>query len=90
MMRFPYTGSRVFTLALALNKPVAKRIPWWHQLPTPALKEFERPNEPLSGDLKFPLFVKPSRERTSMGIRARSIVNTEDEMREQVAFIIEK
>jgi len=90
MLRIPYTGSRVFTLALALDKPMTKRILWWHQLPTPAFQEFERPDEPLTDDLKFPLFVKPSREGTSMGISAKSIVNKEEEMREQVAFIIEK
>lgn len=90
MLRIPYTGSRVFTLALALDKPMTKRILWWHQLPTPAFHEFERVDESLTDDLKFPLFVKPSREGTSMGISAKSIVKTEEELREQVGFIIEK
>ena len=90
MLRIPYTGSRVFTLALALDKPMTKRILWWHELPTPAFQEFDRADEPLQDDLKFPLFVKPSREGTSIGISAKSIVKTEDELREQVRFIIER
>jgi len=90
MLRIPYTGSRVFTLALALDKPMTKRILWWHQLPTPAFQEFERADEVLTDDLRFPLFVKPSREGTSMGISARSIVKTEEELREQISFIINK
>lgn len=90
MLRIPYTGSRVLTLALALDKPMTKRILWWHELPTPAFQEFDRVDESLNEDLRFPLFVKPSREGTSMGVSARSIVRTEAELREQVEFIINK
>ena len=90
MLHIPYTGSRVLTLALALDKPMTKRILWWHELPTPAFQEFDRADELLNDDLNFPLFVKPSREGTSMGISAKSVVNTEDELREQVSFIINK
>lgn len=88
MLRIPYAGSRVLTLALALDKPMTKRILWWHELPTPAFQEFDRVDEPLNDDLRFPLFVKPSREGTSMGVSAKSIVNNEEELREQVSFII--
>jgi D-alanine-D-alanine ligase len=90
MLRIPYTGSRLFTLALALDKPMTKRILWWHELPTPAFQEFDRADEPLNEDLCFPLFVKPSREGTSMGVSAKSIVHTEEELRDQVGFIIQK
>lgn len=90
MMRIPYTGSKVLTLALALDKPMTKRIFHWHSLPTPAFQEFDRADSPLDEDLKYPLFVKPSREGTSMGVSAKSIVKNEDELREQVSFIINK
>lgn len=90
MLRIPYTGSRVLALALALDKPMTKRILWWHELPTPAFQEFDRADESLNEDLKFPLFVKPSREGTSMGVSANSIVKSEAELREQVSFIINK
>jgi len=90
MLRIPYTGSRLFTLALALDKPMTKRILWWHELPTPAFQEFDRADESLNDDLRFPLFVKPSREGTSMGVSAKSIVHSEEELREQVGFIIQK
>ena len=90
MMRIPYTGSRILTLALALDKPMTKRIFKWHDLPSPAFQEFDRVDEPLNDDLNFPLFVKPSREGTSMGVSAKSVVKTEEELREQVTFIIQK
>ena len=90
MMRIPYTGSRVLALALALDKPMTKRILRWHELPTPPFQSFERIDEALDNDLQFPLFVKPSREGTGMGVSARSVVKNEAELREQIAFIIGK
>lgn len=90
MLRIPYTGSKVLTLALTLDKPMTKRVLAYHDLPTPAFQTFERVDEPLEEDMKFPMFVKPSREGTGMGVSARSIVHNEDELREQVAYIIEK
>jgi D-alanine-D-alanine ligase len=90
MMRIPYTGSKVLTLALALDKPMTKRLLSYHELPTPAFQTFERIDEPLSSDMTFPLFVKPSREGTAIGVSGKSIVHNEDELREQVAFIIQR
>ncbi|MGH2522144.1 MAG: D-alanine--D-alanine ligase family protein [Anaerolineales bacterium] len=90
MMRIPYTGSRVLTLALALDKPMTKRVLMWHDLTTPAFQSFESPDEPLDDDMTFPLFVKPSREGTGMGVSARSIVNTEAELREQLEYILNR
>jgi D-alanine-D-alanine ligase len=89
MLRIPYTGSKVLALALALDKPMTKRILHYHDLPTPPFQTFERADEPLDKDLMFPLFVKPSREGTAMGVTAHSIVSNEDELRAQVQQIIE-
>lgn len=90
MLRIPYTGSKVLTLALALDKPMTKRILAWHDLPTPDFQTFERVDEPIHKDLRYPLFVKPSREGTGMGVSAKSVVHNEDELREQVDFIVSK
>lgn len=87
MLRIPYTGSKVLALSLALDKPMTKRVLAYHDLPTPAFQVFERQDEPLSADLKFPLFAKPSREGTGMGVSSQSIVRNEDELREQIAYI---
>jgi D-alanine-D-alanine ligase len=90
MRRIPYTGSKVLTLALALDKPMTKRVIAFHNLPTPDFQTFERVNEPLSPEMKFPLFVKPSREGTGMGVSRNSIVYNEEEMRVQISLIIDK
>ncbi len=92
MLEIPYTGSKVLTLALALDKPMTKRILWYHGLPTPEFQVFDRPDEAIEEDLldeaqkelRFPLFVKPSREGTSMGVSSESIVYTVDQLYTQV------
>jgi D-alanine-D-alanine ligase len=90
MMRIPYTGSKVMTLALALDKPMTKRILHWHELPTPTFQTFERVDEELQDDLKFPLFAKPSREGTGMGVTEKSIIHNEKELKEQVAYLLDR
>jgi D-alanine-D-alanine ligase len=89
MLQIPYTGSKVLTLALALDKPMTKRVLTYHDLPTPPFQVFERDDEPLSSDMDFPMFVKPSREGTGMGVSSRSIVNSEADLRQQIAEVHE-
>jgi D-alanine-D-alanine ligase len=90
MLRLPYTGSQVLTLALALDKPMTKRVLYYHGLPTPAFQVFERLDEALDPELKFPLFVKPSREGTGMGVSAESIVHDEAQLRAQLNRLFER
>lgn len=90
MMRIPYTGSKVLTLALALDKPMTKRVLTYHDLPTPDFQSFENADEPLSDGMKFPLFVKPSREGTGMGVSKESIVRNEKELRERINVLLKK
>ena len=87
MLRIPYTGSKILTLSLALDKPMTKRVLRYHDLPTPPFQSFEEIDEELSPDLTFPLFVKPSREGTGMGVSAKSVVQDEKQLREQLAYI---
>jgi D-alanine-D-alanine ligase len=90
MLRIPYTGSKVLTMALSLDKPMTKRVLAYHGLPSPAFQTFERVNEPIDEDMTFPMFVKPSREGTGMGVSSKSIVKNKEELREQVAYILER
>lgn len=88
MLRIPYTGSKVMSLALALDKPMTKRVLTYHDLPTPAFQVFETLDEPVSNDTIYPLFVKPSREGTGMGVGIDSIAKNEVELRERVAYVL--
>lgn len=90
MMRIPYTCAGVLALALALDKPMTKRILWYHGLSTPPFQTFERVHESIDPDLTFPLFVKPSREGTGIGVSAESIVHNEEQLRTQLTRLFER
>ncbi len=90
MLRLAYTGSSVLTMALTLDKPMTKRVLNHHNLPTPPFQVFERIHEALDPELHFPLFVKPSREGTGMGISSESIVNNEDQLRKQLHMLFNR
>jgi len=88
MLKIPYTGSRVLTNAISLDKTLTKRIWRDRHLPVAPFQEFIFGDEPLRPELRFPLFVKPAREGTGMGVDARAIVNNEAELRERVEYVI--
>src|SRR5512138_305444 len=88
MLGIPYTGSRVLANGISLDKTLTKRIWRDRRLPVAPFQEFNATEDPLRPDLKFPLFVKPSREGTGMGVDSNAIVQNETELRERVDYII--
>ena len=88
MLRIPYTHSRVMANAISLDKTLTKRIWRDRSLPVAPFQEFIIGNESLRSELEFPLFVKPAREGTGMGVDTKAIVNKESELRERVEYII--
>ncbi len=88
MLRSPYTHSRVMANAISLDKTLTKRIWRDRRLPVAPFQEFIVGDEPLRAELRFPLFVKPAREGTGMGVDTKAIVNSEAELRERVKYII--
>jgi D-alanine-D-alanine ligase len=88
MLGIPYTGSKVLAHALSLDKAASKHL--WHDvgLPTAPFQVFRRGDEPLDPRFSFPLFVKPVREGTGMGINSQSVVHDEVELQEQVRWVI--
>lgn len=88
MLGIPYTGSKVLAHAISLDKAITKRICRDAGLPTAPFQTFHRGDEPLDPALDFPLFVKPVREGSGMGIGAKSVVRDEAALREQVNWII--
>ena len=90
MLQIPYTASRVLANAVGLDKTMTKRI--WRQqgLPTADFQEFNTGYEPLSRSLSFPMFVKPAREGTGMGMDEGAIVHSEAELRRRVRWVVEE
>lgn len=89
LMRIPYTGSRVVANAISLDKTSTKRI--WRDvgLPTAPYREFSSLDGVANTALRFPLFVKPSREGTGMGIDRMAIVRNFDQLEERVEWVIQ-
>ncbi len=92
MLQIPYTGSRVLSLAVALDKAMTKRVLKSYGLPTPEFQLFESADADINpellnedGELRYPLFVKPNAEGTSMGANADSIVHSVSDLRARVA-----
>ncbi len=88
MMHIPYTASRVLANAIALDKTMTKRVWRDHGLPIAAFQEFVSGNEPLSAELRFPMFVKPACEGTGMGMDAGAIVENETDLRTRIHWVI--
>lgn len=88
MLRIPYTHSRVMANAISLDKTLTKRIWRDRRLPVAPFQEFIVGDEALRPELRFPLFVKPAREGTGMGVDVRAVVNNEAELRERTQHII--
>ena len=92
MLGVACTGSDPLTLALTLDKDLAKRVVASRGLATPRHLLVERladlPGGDEPGGLSFPLIVKPAWEGSSKGVRLASRVTTPAALREQVAFVL--
>src|SRR4030042_1600407 len=81
-------GSRVMANSLSLDKTLTKRIWRDYGLPTSRFQEFTTSEEPLDPELRFPLFVKPAREGTGMGIDLAALAKDEADLRARVAWVL--
>lgn len=74
LLELPYTGSDALTLALTLDKAMARRLVS-HEVPVAnAVLVDSQPEESQIAGLRFPAIVKPNDEGSSKGIRAHSLV----------------
>jgi D-alanine-D-alanine ligase len=92
LIGIPYTGSDSATLALALDKALAKRILRQHGILTPEFQVMTTGREKLHPWVtqKFPLIVKPNAEGSSKGISGSGVVDDENALRAAVREIVEK
>jgi D-alanine-D-alanine ligase len=74
---------------------MTKRVLAYHGLPTPRFQEFSDARQPLDAALRRrlaegrPLFIKPNREGTGMGIYGDSLVHSERDLREKAAYLLD-
>jgi len=88
LLKLPYTGCNPRGLLLARDKSLSKKLLAYHRIPVP---EFEvvRIGRPVRRPkrLPFPLMVKSLTQEASIGISQASVVDTDEKLKERVAFI---
>ncbi len=88
-LEIPYVGSATFTIAVATDKSLAKRL--WQQAGLPTSPFFVARSvedcRAFSGNppFEYPLFIKPVAGRGSAGIDATSVVETYEQLTTGVA-----
>jgi len=90
LLSIPYTGSDSATMAIALDKALAKKVLQQHEILTPKFQLFETGKEKLNPALRFPVIVKPNAEGSSKGIAADAVFDQEEPLRAYVKALIEK
>ncbi|HJU73184.1 MAG TPA: hypothetical protein VJ717_05520, partial [Gemmatimonadaceae bacterium] len=88
LLRVPYTGCNPRGMVISREKSLAKKLLLYHRIRVPAFHVF-----PIGHQVKrpralgFPLIVKSLTEHASLGISKASIVSTDEELAERVAFV---
>lgn len=87
LMGLRYTGSSPAGLLLAGDKSLAKKIFAFHGLPSPKFSTMYRGAVDWSGEIEFPLIVKPPQEDASLGISGKSVVGDLKELLDAVSAL---
>ena len=81
LLAIPYTGSDSATMALTLDKALAKRVVAQQGVPTPEFLVMRTGNEKLPPGLTFPAICKPVAEGSSKGVAGSCVARDEAELR---------
>jgi D-alanine-D-alanine ligase len=91
LMRIPYTGCNPRGLILARGKDLSKTLVHYRRVAVPVFAVFPMDRKvKRPARLALPLIVKSLNEDGSRGISQASIVDTDEELAERVAFIHEQ
>src|SRR4030066_948693 len=85
-LNIPYTGSDPLTLALTLDKAMAKRVVMAQDIPTPRFKKVGCIEDLQGLGLRYPLFIKLCYEGSSKGVRLDSKIVDEKTLEEKPAW----
>jgi D-alanine-D-alanine ligase len=89
MLQFPYTCAGVMGMVLSHNKHLAKRQFNANGLPTPKFMVISDASTIPESDLRYPMFVKPTSEGSSIGINEHAVVRNFEELVKQVTWVTE-
>jgi D-alanine-D-alanine ligase len=88
LLKLPYTGCNPRGLLLARDKSLSKKLLAYHRIAVPEFEVF-RIGRPIRRPkrLGFPLIVKSLTQEASVGISQASVVDSDEKLKERVAFI---
>ena len=89
MLQFPYTCAGVMGMMLSHNKHLAKRQFLTYGLPTAKFMVISDESSIPESDLRYPMFVKPASEGSSIGINQHAVVRNYAELVKQVKWALE-
>ena len=89
MLQYPYTCAGVMGMMLSHNKNLAKRQFLTYGLPTAKFMVISDANAIPESDLRYPMFVKPASEGSSIGINEHAVVRNYGELVKQVKWALE-
>jgi D-alanine-D-alanine ligase len=90
LLKLPYTGCNPRGMLLSRDKSLSKKLLAYHRIPMPEFEVF-RIGRPVrrAKRLAFPLMVKSLTQEASIGISQASVVDSDEKLKERVAFIHE-
>jgi D-alanine-D-alanine ligase len=90
LLKLPYTGCNPRGLLLARDKSLSKKLLAYHRINVPEFDVF-RVGRPIRRPkrLQFPLIVKSLTQEASIGISQASVVDSDEKLKERVAFVHE-
>jgi D-alanine-D-alanine ligase len=90
LLKLPYTGCNSRGLLLARDKSLSKKLLAYHRIAVPEFEVF-RAGRPVRRPkrLPFPLIVKSLTQEASIGISQASVVDSDEKLKERVAFVHE-
>lgn len=90
LLDIEYTGSDSTTMAVTLDKFIAKQIVSQHGVLTAKSFLMHNIKDKMPAGLSFPLFMKPVAEGSSKGISASNVVLNETELRDRASIYLKK
>jgi D-alanine-D-alanine ligase len=87
LMGVPFTGADPGGLYMAQDKVLTKKLLHFHGVKYPQYLTFAPDRIETGGNLRFPLFVKPTRADASLGITEASLVQDFKSLVERVSYV---
>ncbi|MGD0172820.1 MAG: ATP-grasp domain-containing protein [Anaerolineales bacterium] len=84
---FAYTGSDAWSLNVTQDKINTKEYFRKHRIPTPQAAVYSKPAR--NGWVRFPALVKPATEHCSFGITSESVVDSSEQLRTRVEYVLD-